>query len=168
MYDMTLKTETSFYYFVYGSCMCPIDLQRSMGEDMYQYLVGKGTLKGYRLRFSRFSLNRQCGVLDVVPDAQEFVEGVLYNLPQRLSDHLDRREGVSLKGYRRETITIISQTQVYKPVRTYVVVNKLNQEVAPNDTYSDTVLRGAISCGLSREYCQQLLSHMTQLQSKIG
>jgi cation transport regulator ChaC len=51
---------------------------------------------------------------------------------------------------------------------TYVVVNKLNQEVAPNDTYSDTVIRGAISCGLSREYCQQLLSHMTQLQRKIG
>ncbi|TVQ42350.1 MAG: gamma-glutamylcyclotransferase [Gloeocapsa sp. DLM2.Bin57] len=154
----------TFYYFAYGSCMCHIDLTRTMGEDMYKYLVGTAILTGYRLRFSRFSVKRQCGVLDIIPDHQQLVEGVLYNLPQRFSVELDKREAVFQQGYRREIIRVNSQEKIYHNVRTYVVVNKLNQEIAPNQNYSDTVIRGAISAGLSQTYCQRLSAHMAQLQ----
>lgn len=156
--------EPSFYYFAYGSCMCPVDLKRTFGEATHRYVVGTGILYGYRLGFYRRSLRRNCGALDIVPDANAKVEGVLYHLPWRFSDRLDEREEVPRNGYRRETITVHSQGNIYHDVRTYVVVEKLPKELAPNDWYFNVVLRGAITCGLSEEYCWNLFNHMYQLQ----
>lgn len=92
------------------------------------------------------------------------MQGVLYRLPQRLSDRLDRREGVHQGGYRRESVTIQSGEQSYVGVRTYVVVKKTPIEVAPNDWYFNVVLRGAITCKLPETYCWQLFDHMRGLQ----
>ncbi|MFG3817027.1 gamma-glutamylcyclotransferase [Limnothrix redekei] len=156
--------EPTFLYFAYGSCMCPVDLQRTLGEPAYPYLVGTAMLEGYRLGFNWRSPRRECGVLDVVPDARSRVFGVLYALPWRLSDQLDDREDVPRGGYRRETITVTSQGQTYRDVRTYVVVDKLPRELAPNDWYFTVVMRGATTCGLPEEYCWKLFHHMAQLQ----
>ena len=156
--------EPTFLYFAYGSCMCPVDLQRTLGEPAYPYLVGTAMLEGYRLGFNWRSPRRECGVLDVVPDARSRVLGVLYALPWRLSDQLDDREDVPRGGYRRETITVTSQGQTYRDVRTYVVVDKLTRELAPNDWYFTVVMRGATTCGLPEEYCWKLFHHMAQLQ----
>jgi cation transport regulator ChaC len=146
--------------------MCPVDLARTLGEPTYPYVVGTGILHGYRLGFNRRSRLRDCGVLDIVPDAQKYVEGVLYRLPLRLSDRLDEREEVPHNGYRRETIAIESGEATYTDVRTYVVVDKLPQELAPNDWYFDVVMRGAIACGLSENYCWQLFDRMRHLQQQ--
>ncbi len=158
------QQEPMFYYFAYGSCMCPVDLKRSLGENTHIYVVGAATLKNYKLGFYRFSPTRKCGVLDVVKDAKASVKGVLYQLPWRLSDRLDLREDVPHGGYRQELVDIHCQNQVYKDVRTYVVVDKLTAEVAPNDWYFNIVLRGAVTCGLPEEYCWSLFNHMHQLQ----
>jgi cation transport regulator ChaC len=158
------QQEPRFYYFAYGSCMCPVDLKRSLGEKTHAYVIGTGTLKGYKLGFYRYSPTRNCGVLDVVKNSKASVNGVLYQLPWRLSELLDKREDVPQGGYRHEYVDIHCQGQVYKNVRTYVVVNKLSQEVAPNDWYFNVVLRGAVTCGLPEEYCWSLFNHMHQLQ----
>jgi len=146
--------------------MCPVDLKRTLGENTHQYVVGTAILEGYRLGFYRRSQLRNCGVLDIVPAANNRVEGVLYKLPWRFSDRLDEREEVPHKGYRQEIIKVYSNGKVYENVRTYVVVNKLNQELAPNDWYFNVVMRGALTCGLSEDYCWQLFSHMHQLQNQ--
>ncbi|MDJ0510184.1 MAG: gamma-glutamylcyclotransferase [Crocosphaera sp.] len=159
-------SEPSFYYFAYGSCMCPVDLKRTFGENTHEYVVGTGVLEGYKLGFYRRSLRRNCGALDVVPDANAKVEGVLYQLPWRFSDRLDEREEVPRNGYRWEYVNVHSKGKVYQNVRTYVVVDKLPQELAPNDWYLNVVLRGAVTCGLSEEYCWNLFNHMHQLQSQ--
>lgn len=156
--------EPAFYYFAYGSCMCPVDLKRTLGESAYSYVVGHATLEGYRLRFSRRSLRRNCGALDVVKDSHSTVEGVLYYLPWRLSDRLDEREEVPRGGYRQEMIEVYSRGKLYTNVRTYVVVDKLPEELAPNDWYFNVVLRGAVTCGLPEQYCWNLFNHMHQLQ----
>ena len=157
-------TELTFLYFAYGSCMCPVDLKRTLGENTHSFVIGPATLKGYRLGFNRRSALRNCGVLDMVKDPAASVEGVLYRLPWRLSDRLDEREEVPQGGYRQEMINVSCRNQIYTGVRTYVVVNKLAQELAPNDWYFNVVLRGAITCGLSEEYCWKLFDHMHQLQ----
>ena len=159
-------TEPTFYYFAYGSCMCPVDLKRTLGELTHPFVLGPATLKGYRLGFYRRSLHRNCGVLDVVKDPTASVEGVLYQLPWRLSDRLDEREEVPSGGYRHETVEIHFQNQPYANVRTYVVVDKLDEEMAPNDWYFNVVLRGAVTCGLPEQYCWQLFNHMHQLQQR--
>ncbi len=161
-----LMSEPTFYYFAYGSCMCPVDLKRTFSEDTHSYVIGPGKVSGYRLRFSRRSLRRQCGALDIVPDPTSHVEGVLYQLPWRLSDRLDEREEIPRNGYLREAIAVECGGQIYEDVRTYVVVQKLPQELAPNDWYFHVVMRGAVTCGLSEEYCWKLFNHMHQLQQR--
>ncbi|MGL5081628.1 MAG: gamma-glutamylcyclotransferase [Microcoleaceae cyanobacterium] len=164
--------EAGFYYFAYGSCMCPVDLQRTLEEPTYSYVVGPGILPGYRIGFYRRSQRRNCGALDVVRDPNAYVEGVLYQLPWRLSDRLDEREEVRFDpkqqihvgGYQPELIDVWVQGKTYTSVRTYTVVRKLPEELAPNDWYFQVVLRGAITCGLTQEYCWKLFEHMHRLQ----
>ncbi|HEY9690318.1 MAG TPA: gamma-glutamylcyclotransferase [Coleofasciculaceae cyanobacterium] len=162
--DNHSAADPTFLYFAYGSCMCPVDLQRTLGEPAYPFAIGPAVLEGHRLGFNWRSPRRDCGVLDVVPDARSRVFGVLYELPWRVSDRLDDREDVPRGGYRRETITVTSQGRHYANVRTYVVVDKLPRELAPNDWYFSVVLRGATTCGLPEEYCWKLFHHMVQLQ----
>lgn len=144
--------------------MCPVDLQRTLGESAYPYVIGPAKLYDYRLGFYRRSVRRNCGALDVVPDRGHVVEGVLYRLPWRVSDRLDDREEVPRGGYHQTFVTVLCRGETYKNVRTYVVVNKLPQELAPNDWYMQVVLRGATTCGLSKAYCWGLFEHMHQLQ----
>lgn len=157
---LTALPDASFYYFAYGSCMCPVDLKRSLGETMQHYVIGTAQLKGYRLGFFQRSERRNCGVLDIVPDPTAQVEGVLYCLPLRLSPNLDERE----VGYRHEMIQVTCGGKQYQTVRTYSVIDKLSQEHAPNDWYFNVVLRGAVTCGLPEQYCWQLFHHMQGLQ----
>jgi cation transport regulator ChaC len=160
------QTESSFYYFAYGSCMCPVDLKRSLGENTHPFVIGTATLKGYRLGFYWQSALRKCGVLDIVPEPTATVEGVLYRLPLRLSNALDEREEIPQGGYRHEIVNVYSHGRLYNNVRTYVVVNKLSEELAPNDWYFNVVLRGAVTCGLPEPYCWKLFDHMHQLQQR--
>ena len=153
-----------FYYFAYGSCMCPVDLKRSLGESTHRYVIGSATLKGYRLGFYHYSKRRCCGALDIVPDVTSAVHGVLYRLPNRLSYLLDEREGVHLDYYRHEDVQVDCQGLRYANVRTYSVINKLPTELAPNDWYFEVVMRGAIACGLPETYCWKLFDHMRHLQ----
>lgn len=151
-----------FAYFAYGSCMCPVDLKRSLGENTHPYVVGPAVLHGYRLGFFRKSKRRNCGVLDIIKDPDAHVQGVLYHLPWRLSDRLDERE----EGYGHETISVTCGSRIYGGVRTYTVLDKLDEEYAPNDWYFNVVMRGAVTCGLPEHYCWQLFNHMHQLQEQ--
>jgi cation transport regulator ChaC len=163
--ELSRQSEPMFYYFAYGSCMCPVDLKRSLGETAHNYVVGVARLSGYKLGFYYRSPHRGCGCLDIVQDPTSYVEGVLYCLPMRLSDLLDIREDVSYGGYQHELITVSVDKEIYANVRTYSVVNKLSRELAPNDWYSNVVLRGASTCGLTEKYFWQLFYHIYQLQS---
>lgn len=165
-WQVSQSNETTFYYFAYGSCMCPVDLARSLGEHTHPYVIGTAILKDYRLGFYRRSLRRNCGALDVVCDPNSSVEGVLYRLPWRLSDRLDEREEIPRNGYRHEFVNVCHGGQIYHNVRTYVVVDKLKEELAPNDWYFNVVIRGAVTCGLSEEYRWKLFHHMHGLQQK--
>lgn len=154
-----------FDYFAYGSCMCPVDLRRSIGEPAHPYVLGPAVLDGYRLGFNLRSHLRNCGVLDIVPDPKSRVHGVLYRLPWRASEPLDEREQVPEGNYRRAIVTVTTADgQHYGNVRTYMVVKKLARELAPNDWYFNTVLRGAMTCGLPEDYCWQLFHYMHRLQ----
>jgi len=165
MVGPTATSDPCFYYFAYGSCMCPVDLKRSLGESTHAYVVGTASLKGYRLGFHYYSPQRHCGALDILPDATSDIYGVLYRLPWRLSSRLDRREGVDHGGYRRQSIAVDQGGQHYVGVRTYAVVDKTPVEIPPNDWYFTVVLRGALTCQLPEPYCWQLFNHMRRLQA---
>jgi cation transport regulator ChaC len=160
---MTIDTDPVdlfFDYFAYGSCMCPIDLQRSLGEPIEPYLVGNAELRGYRLGFYFYISHRNSGALDLVPAPDSIVHGVLYRLPLRLGQKLDERE----VGYRHELISIDCLGQPYDRVRTYVAIDKLAAEQPPNEWYASIVMRGATNCNLPAHYRHKLHQHMLRLQ----
>ncbi|MEM1367702.1 MAG: gamma-glutamylcyclotransferase [Cyanobacteria bacterium P01_H01_bin.15] len=156
--------ESYFYYFAYGSCMCPVDLKRSLGENTYSYVIGPGVLRGYRLGFNYYSDKSRSGALDITPDSNGEVHGVLYRLPWRHSDRLDNREKVHQDHYHRQQVTIQRKQQIYEQVRTYMVVQKAAVEIPPDDWYFDVVIRGATTCRLPESYCWQLFQHMYGLK----
>ncbi|MBW4697224.1 MAG: gamma-glutamylcyclotransferase [Aphanocapsa lilacina HA4352-LM1] len=158
--------EPTFLYFAYGSCMCPVDLKRSLAEDVHGRVVGAARLSGYRLGFFHYLERRNCGALDIVPDPHGEVEGVLYRLPWRLGGLLDAREGVGQGDYRHAFVEVSCRGRVYRGVRTYTVVDKLSEEMAPNEWYGSVVLRGAFTCGLSESYCWRLFERMCWLEAR--
>ena len=162
--DQSSCLEEKFYYFAYGSCMCPVDLQRSLKENMVPYVVGTAILKDHRLGFYHRCSRRNGGALDIVPTKDGHVHGVLYHLPCRLSELLDHREEVPENSYHPVKIKVECGDHEYHNVRTYMVVDKLNNELAPNDWYFNVVMRGAVTCGLPEEYCWSLFNHMKNLQ----
>lgn len=162
LFPVNSHPDDYFYYFAYGSCMCPVDLKRSLGENTHPYVIGPAVLQNYRLGFFFKFARRNCGVLDVTPEVGSSVQGVLYRLPKRLSDRLDARE----EGYCHEQVTVHHQGKAYRNVRTYTVVQKQTEEFAPNDWYFSVVMRGAITCGLPEQYCWQLFHHMQGLQQR--
>ena len=154
------KDSARFYYFAYGSCMCPVDLKRSLQEKTHAYVVGPAQLHNYRLGFFRYSRLRRCGVLDIVSSPGATVHGVLYQLPWHLSALLDRRE----EGYAHHQVDVECRGHQFLNTRTYTVLDKLGYEHAPSDWYFDVVMRGALTCGLPESYCWQLFDHMHSLQ----
>ena len=152
------------YYFAYGSCMCPVDLQRTLQEAVEPYIVGMATLTGYRLGFYYYAQHRNCGVLDIVTDRDSTVHGVLDRLPTRLIPALDLRKHVPQGGYRHELVNVRCQERHYLQVKTYVVVDKLSTEYPPNDWYAGVVMRGAATSNLPTDYRHQLHAHIQRLQ----
>ena len=82
---------------------------------------------------------------------------MLYLIPERLIDDLDRREGHP-GHYERTTIEVAYQGESVKAI-TYRTKNPLLHEAAPNDKYFRTVARGARRF-LSPSYRDGLIEHM--------
>lgn len=55
--------------------------------------VGVAVLQNYRLAFTRKSLNRSCGVADIVTDDRKEVWGVVYEIDDLDIGRLDASEG---------------------------------------------------------------------------
>jgi hypothetical protein len=52
--------------------------------DGVAIVCGVARLQGWGIRFDLYSINNRCGVTDVVQSAQEYVLGILYEVPMSL------------------------------------------------------------------------------------
>ena len=96
-------------YFAYGSCVNVESFKgtlKSAGCEEHFHVCGVGRLNGYRLAFTRQSANWGGGVLDVVNSADDYILGVVYDIPEEAVSALDRREGAP-HCYRREDLSLI-------------------------------------------------------------
>ncbi|GEM_PF-2053299 len=93
---------------------------------------------------------------DTTLNVELSIEGV----EVRISDQI----GIHIGSDKPEQVKVFCKGQVYTHVRTYTVINKLQQELVANGWYFDVVMRGAITCGLTEEYCWRLFEHMYRLQ----
>jgi hypothetical protein len=115
--------------FQYGSNMDPDRLNSAARLGGAAEVVGAARLPGWGIRFDLYSESNRCAVTDIVPSAEEQVEGVLYRVPYRMvvapksqRSAMDRIEGAGLgsrSNYKRRRIWVLRDGKTVE-ARTYV------------------------------------------------
>src|SRR6476661_1911650 len=111
--------DQSVKLFQYGSNMDPECLNAPERLDGAAIVCGVARLEGWGIRFDLYSINNRCGVTDIVQSAQEYVLGILYDLPMSLviaegqhRSRMDEIEGARPDGngnYQRISVTVAFQ-----------------------------------------------------------
>lgn len=127
-------------YFAYGSCMDDVRLLAHGVNHLFQDVVGRGVLNGYRLAFTRRT--GEHAYADIIPDPENRVEGKVYRLPPPAVDYLDEREGRGT-AYDRIWLEVEVNGVTVSPVLTYTVIDKCEPELPPPKRYAEEILRGA-------------------------
>lgn len=141
-------------YFGYGSNMSPQIMAATCGGWR---VLGIARLDGYRLAFTRKSLRWGHGVADVVVSTGDHVWGILYTINDECLAALDVKEGVGI-AYDRHDIQVTLADGTTQHAMTYMVINKLQDELAPSRAYMDAIIDGATAYELPTDYVQWLQS----------
>lgn len=119
-------------------------------------------LKGFRLDFNTYSKTWNGCPSTVVPDPENHVWGVLWQLDMKDLDNLDQQEGVPKKRYLPFEANITTPDGEIVLCRSYMLVNQpikqipLPQERRPSKTYLETIVLGANESNLPFEYIKFL------------
>jgi len=159
------KKEESLPYFAYGSSMCTRKFLERLGwkeeeKSLYKDMSPRAAeLHGYRLAFNKKPEGDVPGegAPNLVPAANEKVEGVLYELPQVAADFLSKTE----KGYHSIKVKVLVGGKEVDAM-TYVADAESSVEgLKPAKEFLDLIKEGAREHQLSAAYLQQLDSYET-------
>jgi cation transport regulator ChaC len=140
-------------YFAYGSNLLQEEIARWCSHAT---ALAVAKLNGHRLDFTRYSEARGGGVADIVPDDDDAVWGVLYEVPENELRRLDQKEGVP-RAYERHTVETEMAGGRRVRAMTYVVVDKSHYR-PPSATYLGIMLKGARSRKLPDAYIEKMES----------
>jgi len=172
-----LPEDEAIYYFAYGFNMATkqldgrrIDVPTILAskdrwpkdwslEVKPAIPIGLATLEGYKLNFSKTSVqNPEVHFASVSPDTSSNAEGVLWKLDKKFIALLDFREGVAISQYTRELVNVVVLTkdkakQIF-PALTYIAhpnaSAKPGTESKTSKDYQQKLLNGAKEFGLSQ------------------
>ena len=140
--------------FAYGSNMDFTQMRERCSSATF---VCKASLTQHRLAFTRKSVNRDCGVSDVMPTPNSVVWGVVYNVPDNEMANLDSKEGVNSNSYVRRTGIVYQDGDEIKALNVdiYFAVPQENPPL-PNQEYKDLIVNGAKQWDLPADYRAEL------------
>ncbi len=143
--DQALKREL---YFAYGSNLDEAQMRERCPGSRPLF---RARLPGHRLDFTHYSASRwKGGTADIVPDADETVWGLVYEMGDGDLTRLDRWEG----GYDRVVRTVLDDGGVAHEVTTYAVRDK--GRFAPHAVYLGKILRESARLSFPTEYVDAL------------
>jgi len=146
-------------YFAYGSNLNWEQIKKRVPSSSFH---GIAKLENYRLDFTRKSVNRGCGVADIVKDENKDVWGVIYQFDEKDLGKLDKCEGYNPNrvenAYRRIEKMIYLEGKKDQPmtVYTYEVIDKEFGKYKPNKDYKGLIVTGAKYWDLPKEYIKFL------------
>jgi gamma-glutamylcyclotransferase len=142
-------------YFAYGSNM---NWQQMKKRCLSARFVSIALLPEYKLAFTRESINRGCGVADVVREPGQKVWGVVYQLSHFDMEKLDLSEGYKIgrqkNSYWRRECQVL-QNQRPLTVFTYFGEPQLVPP-GPNAEYKTLIVSGARYWNLPDDYIRDL------------
>jgi hypothetical protein len=154
-------------YFAYGSNMNWDQMRERCPSERFDSVA---RAKNYRLAFTRFSRNRNCGVADIVASEGSEVWGVVFDIRDDEIIKLDESEGYmpgrvrKANAYERRKLEVHREGSAASPVTlwTYVVVKRLNPTPKPSAKYKEVILDGARHWKLPADYIKELERIETQ------
>lgn len=123
--------------------------------------VGVARLADHRLAFTRKSVNRGCGVADVVRETGRSVWGAVFQLSELDVGALDKSEGYrpgrEKNSYWRRECIVFEDGDEHRPVtaQTYFADPQPNPPL-PNEAYKALILAGARYWYLPADYIAEL------------
>jgi gamma-glutamylcyclotransferase (GGCT)/AIG2-like uncharacterized protein YtfP len=149
-------------YFAYGSNM---HFAQMRARCPLAKFVCRAKLPCHRLAFTLKSLERHCGVADVLPDGAKEVWGVVYELPGNELKDLDKDESFRpgrpdyQNEYTREKHYVWPEGDAKRPllVSLYRAHPQLDPPL-PSHDYKRLILQGARHWKLPAEYIRELES----------
>ena len=152
-------------YFAYGSNMHSAQMKERCPLAKF---VCRAKLPSHRLAFTLKSVERDCGVADVLPDDEKAVWGVVYELPENELKDLDKDESFrpgrpdDQNKYTRERHYVWPEGDAKRAllVALYRGHPQLDPPLPSND-YKRLILEGARHWNLPAEYIRELESIQT-------
>jgi gamma-glutamylcyclotransferase (GGCT)/AIG2-like uncharacterized protein YtfP len=147
------------FYFAYGS---NLSWKQMKGRVPSVSFYGRAKLENHRLDFTRKSINRNCGVADIVENNNHEVWGAIFRFDEHDLGNLDKCEGYFPgrinNAYKRTEKMVFLEGKREKPmtVYTYEVVDKIFEKFLPNEHYKNLILEGAKFWQLPEEYIEFL------------
>ena len=112
-------------------------------------------LKGWRLEFNKTaSHNPKEGYANIVPDMEEVVEGVLYEIQDSDLKKLDRHEGYPEHYYKIKVKVELDNGQEVEAITYIAQADKVKSGLKPTKEYLKHLLKGCDI--LSEDYCRKL------------
>ena len=145
-------------YFAFGSNMSWNQMRERCPSSRF---VGIAVLRDHKLAFTRKSVNRGCGVADVVAQGGAQVWGVVYEIADLDVGKLDVSEGFrpgrDKNSYFRRECLVFTDGDVQRPltVSAYFGDPQPNPPL-PNAAYKSLILAGARHWHLAEEYIREL------------
>ena len=152
-------------YFAFGSNMHSAQMKQRCPLAKF---VCRAKLPSHRLAFTLKSLNRGCGVADVLSDDTKDVWGVVYELPENELGNLDKREDFrpgqadDQNEYTRENHYVWQEGDAKRSllVALYHGHPQLDPPL-PNRDCKNLIVEGARHWQLRADYIQELESIQT-------
>ena len=145
------------FYFAYGSNMNRDQMnKRCPGAT----LLGPAMLPDFRLAFTIYSPNRECGCADIVHSPGDTVHGLLYQLPDTDLRTLDKYEGHP-NQYLRFSVAVHTPDGGVIESESYHVVNK-TPGLHPSPEYLGLILDASVEHGFPELYIEMLRNTRTQ------
>jgi len=149
-------------YFAYGSNMHSAQMKQRCPSATF---VCRAKVPSHRLAFTLTSLERGCGVADVVRDDTKDVWGVIYELPENELKELDKDESFrpgrpdDQNEYTREKHYVWAEGDTNRPllVSLYRGHPQLDQPL-PSCEYKKLIVEGARHWHLPADYIRELES----------
>jgi gamma-glutamylcyclotransferase (GGCT)/AIG2-like uncharacterized protein YtfP len=124
--------------------------------------LGIAHLDDWGIRFDLFSTGNGCGVTDMVESSQEYVLGILYDVPTRLLPRMDQFEGVRPDGtgnYRRQIVhvrfdgkSVPATTYIGTPAGRERFARRTKEEQRVSAAYFSHLETGAEKFNFPKEY----------------
>jgi gamma-glutamylcyclotransferase (GGCT)/AIG2-like uncharacterized protein YtfP len=138
-------------YFAYGSNMDETRMRKRCPSAQFMFTA---RLPGFRIAFTRFSLNNRCGAADIIPEPHGAVWGVVYQIKNADRASLDKAEGVAVRAYKAISVEVCPEGDDAKCFKalTYVVVKKEDPRPKPSAEYKAMLVNGAKAWNLPPDY----------------